>query len=121
MKRVLQVLRRTRELIANEANWCIGAWAREKDGTSTGADDDDACRWCLVGATKKAITELRIERDAEFHSISVDVRDVLRKTVTEMGVIVDGMTVHRVLTFNDLCGHGKTLELLGRTIERLAA
>lgn len=42
-----------RELLTDEAKWTRGAYARNKENRATGTRNDDAVRWCLMGAKWK--------------------------------------------------------------------
>ena len=56
----LKVLKRTREIIADESRWTRGTYARRPDGIGTNIDDDKACKFCFVGALRRAVFDLAL-------------------------------------------------------------
>lgn len=39
------------ELLSDESKWCKGYWAKLANGSSCTSPDDNACCFCLIGAT----------------------------------------------------------------------
>ena len=55
MTDVLKLLKRSRELVSS--GWCQFSSARDAKGVPCGAQDVNACSWCVTGAFIKAICE----------------------------------------------------------------
>ena len=53
-----QIIVRALELIADEANWSRGAWARTASGKPCAWTDPCALRFCAMGALNRAAFEL---------------------------------------------------------------
>jgi hypothetical protein len=55
MSNIARVLANAKTLIQDPKNWCQKAYARDADGHATMATGPDACQWCSLGATMKAL------------------------------------------------------------------
>lgn len=53
MQTVKEILVAARAIIADEENWTQGAYAKDKDGTSIGANYSSAVCFCSIGAIYK--------------------------------------------------------------------
>jgi hypothetical protein len=53
-----QVLRNARALIARPADWTRGVHARTENGRPVMWHDQQACRWCALGAINRAVYDL---------------------------------------------------------------
>lgn len=57
------ILRRARKRVSDPGRWTQGQMARKPTGTGVTAKNPEACRWCAVGAIRKAApTERRSDR-----------------------------------------------------------
>ncbi len=56
----LKVLKRTREIIANEQHWTKDTYARRTDNTGTNFEDPQACKFCFLGAVRRAVFDLAL-------------------------------------------------------------
>lgn len=96
----LEVLRGARELLADEAHWVRGDFARNASGASVLSTSTDACAWCLVGAMRNKAGG---KTDAYFSAFSAIFR-----------LLRNGHT--RLSDFNDTHSHAEVLDLLDRAI-----
>lgn len=55
-----QVLLDTRNLLSEHDRWNQGTFAVTADGQSTNPTDQEACRWCLLGAMARCSSDLGI-------------------------------------------------------------
>lgn len=62
---VILLLSSTLELV--ERGWTSGAFARDARGHAVNVNDQEACRWCLVGALTRAECVLRAEDPESAH------------------------------------------------------
>lgn len=53
------ILRRARKRISDPKRWTQGQMARKATGTGVAAKNADACKWCAVGAIRKAAPKER--------------------------------------------------------------
>ena len=127
----LEVLKGVRSLIANPDNWCKYALANDADGRVVPFWRDDACKWCLIGATSKVIhSKIKdivnlsedwghnygvAEREA-FHSLCRT--DEVRSRYADLLDNISLNDFDRIVSrFNDYFDHGNVLTALDQAIK----
>lgn len=85
MQTTKEILVAARAIIANEKNWTQGAYAKDKDGMSTGVICSNAVCFCSIGAIRKI-------------TMSSDAMEVLRNHMEDSIIAFnDGHTHKEVL------------------------
>ena len=98
-----EVLKRARELISDENNWCKGALSRDKNGEDVWVSTEHACSWCASGAIIYAAKELGVSEKG-------------RISIMDMMKIFIGR--HQFLSqFNDNSTHAEVLAAFDRALE----
>lgn len=97
-----QIIRKARELITPREKWTQEIYAQGTDGWDIDPIDEDACKWCLLGALR-CVGHFRGDRN-----IPAQIMDTL------LGIA--SIPVH---TFNDTHTHEEVLALLDKAAEAL--
>lgn len=100
---ILELLKATRALISNPANWTQDCCARNKDGAETGALNPTAVQWCSAGALIKCRDDKVV-----VHYRAYD-------------LLEDLLTSETLIEFNDHHTHSEVLALFDQAIERASA
>jgi hypothetical protein len=95
-----QVLRDARALIANQTHWTRGVLSRAASGRPVMWYDQEACRWCAVGALNRAAYDLVGDRE--------------RAAQIADEVLVACFPAN-LTWINDTQGHAAVLELFNRS------
>ena len=96
------VLERALAIIENPERWAQGTYARHANGNPIGPLEENACRWCALGAIQKATGR---ERDGE----NLDAFYALNKVSEQIA----GQMPH---DFNDNHEHADVVEMFKRAI-----
>lgn len=56
---MLEHLKTMRELLSKKSRWTQGECARDKNGVSVRPTNEEACSWCLIGATWKVTKDVK--------------------------------------------------------------
>ena len=107
------VLRRARELIGSREAWTTKAAARRRDGRPVNPRDQDACRFCSLGAIMRAGIDSGLP---EVSSASDRAVFVLGSVMSEMS-----RTSCAIADFNDHHKHADVLKAFDVAIERESA
>ncbi len=100
----LTILMLARERIADPAHWCQRSLVTSADGLDVGLHDENAARWCAVGAVCHVFGSIHINQAIGYlHAAAKDLYRVV-------GIIL----------VNDLCGHDATLRCFDRAIQMAA-
>src|SRR5688572_13346446 len=89
------VLERARALIADKANWCRGALARNASGTPVHPTASAARKWCAYGALLAAAHELTNDL-SQAHSLAAQTARAFHGATS-------------IVTVNDMFGHAAVL------------
>jgi hypothetical protein len=81
----LAVLRRTRELVADERTWTNGALARDAEGGSVCPDSSKATRFCLSGAQERGASDMGAEYDAGWREIDAAAKRLFGRGPVRVG------------------------------------
>lgn len=103
----LRLLKRTRDIIADEAHWCQHVSALDMYGYPTSSLADDAGQFCLMGAMRKALGY--VVSPLELAPVYQAVRAVL---VSDD----DDADTFRLSEFNDTHTHAEVLSALDAAI-----
>lgn len=98
----VEILTKARELISDESRWTRGSYAVTDEGRFTQPWEDDACRFCALGAIKKA-GGFRDDSNPAAKFLG----EVLRAQFVDNG---------RVDDFNDARSHAEVIALFDRAI-----
>lgn len=71
-EKVCKIIKRAKELIATDDQWCKNTSAMNIFGLRVQSNDPEACRFCAVGATWRAAHELDMRGDAPFAISALD-------------------------------------------------
>ena len=73
------------KLLANEKTWVAGYFAVNKHGMAVSPSDEQACKWCLVGACRKVAGDPMQIRDREHSNLKAYAKVIvlLEKANTE--------------------------------------
>ncbi len=118
---VLQVLRCTRELIADPRRWTKGHWRGVRDNGAVRAarDGENASCWCLSGALTTAVNmnEASMGTPDTWTHVRGEAERELQVT---LGIELDALALP-VWAFNDnpKTGHADVIALLDETLKRL--
>ena len=97
----LEILMKTRELIAEPEHWQQGMYASNRDGFGTAPSSPSAIKFCVVGAFSRATRGLETEAGRE-------AKDILRKFLGWSSLI----------KYNDSHSHAEVLAALDGAIEQ---
>jgi len=93
------ILERALAIIEDPERWTQGAYARHANGNPIGPLEENACRWCALGALEKAGDD----------PVSLDALYALNNVSGQMG----GLTPHDL---NDQRSHADVVEMFKRAI-----
>jgi hypothetical protein len=100
---VLTVLKRARDLIADESHWTTRFEARDKHGSAIGANRDQAICFCAVGALVRA----RSMTDTRTVVFMADLIDAMHKAIP---------TNDSIPVYNDTHTHAEVLAVFDEAI-----
>lgn len=100
-----QIIARALELIADEANWSQGTWARTASGRPCPWTDPAAKRFCAFGALSRAAFELGVRN---WYELSLK---AAHQIVSERGCSHAHLPV-----INDLEGHAIVISMFRRAL-----
>ena len=60
---IIENLEKVKSLLSDENKWTKGYMAADSQNNATEFDDDNACKWCLVGAVHRAVPDIMETHD----------------------------------------------------------
>ena len=102
-----EILIKAKELIQNKDNWIQGSYARDSKNNLVMVRDENACRFCAMGAIMKIA-------DARLGSEYYKAREVLM--FEAKNILNDHRIESAIVHLNDTTGHEKVMELFDAAI-----
>ena len=110
------ILTKARALIEDPERWIKGEFAEDEQGMRVKIDSPHACRFCLVGAVRRATDEAAVALGEEMDLLNLEQLVGIGAIVAS--VLPIGRHTWMVSEFNDYSGttHGDVLGVLDRAI-----